>query len=144
MNSTGIHVNMACGFMEVECGGPHNVGYLRKDVYDKLRQLNKHNNLENVDFLALKDFFNHKTNTEQYFFSKVSRDGDGRLKHFFFRDSHYLSDFQSFRDILSIDITHKTNKYNLSCAPFVGVNHHSTNIMFGVGFLSDETTETFE
>jgi hypothetical protein len=40
--------------------------------------------------------------------------------------------------------TYRTNKYNLICAPFVGVNHHWKNVMFGCKFLLDETTDSFK
>ena len=42
-----------------------------------------------------------------------------------------------------LDTTYRTNKYNLICAPFVGVNHHWQNVMFGCAHLLDETTNSF-
>ena len=39
------------------------------------------------------------------------------------------------------DTKYRTNKYNLICAPFVGVNWQ--NVMFGCTFLLDETTDSF-
>ncbi|XP_056697327.1 protein FAR1-RELATED SEQUENCE 5-like [Spinacia oleracea] len=36
-----------------------------------------------------------------------------------------------------------TNKYNLICAPFVGINNHWKNTMFACAFIGDETTESF-
>lgn len=57
------------------------------------------------------------------------------------RDSRCYTDYCAFGDVLSVDTTFKTNKYNLSCAPFVGLNHHA---MLGIAFLSDEKQETFE
>lgn len=64
--------------------------------------------------------------------------------NFFFRDSRSASDYELFGDVLSIDTTYRTNCYNLSCAPFVGINHHMSNVMFGMAFLSEENTSTFE
>lgn len=49
-----------------------------------------------------------------------------------------------FGDVPSIDTTYQTNRYNLICAPFVGINHHLHNLMFGMAFISDETTSTFQ
>lgn len=34
----------------------------------------------------------------------------------------------------------RTNKYNLICNPFIGINHHWQNILFDCAFLSNETT----
>ena len=42
------------------------------------------------------------------------------------------------------DTTYCTNRYNLICAPFVGVNHHWQNVIFGCAFLLDETTASFK
>lgn len=45
--------------------------------------------------------------------------------------------------MVSFDTTYRTNKYNMICAPFVGINHHWKNVLFGCAFLLDETTVTF-
>lgn len=68
MNSIGILVKMELWFMEVECGGTQNVGYIRKVVYEKLQRLKKEKLVENGDAVALIDYFNTKTNSEQFFF----------------------------------------------------------------------------
>ena len=39
--------------------------------------------------------------------------------------------------------TYQTNKYNLICAPFVGINYHWNNILFGCTFLINETIKSF-
>ncbi|KAK2638653.1 hypothetical protein Ddye_026448 [Dipteronia dyeriana] len=52
-------------------------------------------------------------------------------------------DYDCFGDVVCFDTTFQTNKYNLICAPFVGVNHHWKNILFGCAFLIDESTESF-
>ena len=36
------------------------------------------------------------------------------------------------------------HRYNLICAPFVGVNHHWQNVIFGYAFLLDETVVSFK
>ncbi|XP_022880795.1 protein FAR1-RELATED SEQUENCE 3-like [Olea europaea var. sylvestris] len=52
-------------------------------------------------------------------------------------------DYDCFGDVVCFDTTFRINKYNLICAPFVGVNHHWKNVLFGCAFLLDETTESF-
>lgn len=144
LHKVGVRVHTACEFMEEAGGGPSNVGFIRKDAYDHFRSLKQPSKLENADSIAILDYFTKKTNSEPFFFSKVQRDDDDCLLHMFFRDSRSASDYKAFGDILCLDTTYRTNKYNLSCAPFVGVNHHGSNVMFGIGFLSKETTQTFE
>ena len=36
-----------------------------------------------------------------------------------------------------------TFRYEMICAPFVGVSNHWNNMMFGCAFLSNELTESF-
>ena len=45
---------------------------------------------------------------------------------------------------MEFDTTYRTNKYNLICAPFVGVNHYWQNVMFGCAILLDETIDSFK
>lgn len=71
-------------------------------------------------------------------------DYDGCIMNFFFLDFQCAHDYNAFGDVVSIYSTYRTNRYNLISTPFVGINHHSMNIMFGMTFLSDETTCTFE
>lgn len=113
MRSVGIPVNLAMNFVEQEYGGSQNVGYLRKDVYDHMRHMRmKGNTHENGDAVALLEYFNRKSNEESSFFWKVKYGEDNRLLHFFMRDTRSLNDYIAFGDIVSIDTTHKMNKYN--------------------------------
>ncbi|XP_056685870.1 protein FAR1-RELATED SEQUENCE 5-like [Spinacia oleracea] len=54
------------------------------------------------------------------------------------------SDYEAFGDLLIHDTTYRTNKYNMICGPFFGMNLHTENIIFGVGFILNERTSTFE
>ncbi|KAH6787346.1 hypothetical protein C2S52_006898 [Perilla frutescens var. hirtella] len=113
-------------FEKRESGGRQNVGFTRTDAYIHLGRKKAEMNVENGD-----------SNTS----NKMMR---GKLLNFFFHDSRCAVDYEYFGDVVSFDTTYKTNKYNMVCAPFIGVNHHFHNVMFGLAFLSDETTETFE
>ncbi|KAH6806027.1 hypothetical protein C2S51_030858 [Perilla frutescens var. frutescens] len=144
MHAAGIGISRACKFMEDEYGGPQNVGFIRKDAYAHIATVKKKTKVENGDANALLDFFIKKSHTEPFFYWDVQLDDDGRLMNFFFRDSRCVVDYESFGDVLSVDTTFKTNRYDLVCAPFVGINHHTNNVMFGMGFLSDETISSFE
>ncbi|XP_031111858.1 protein FAR1-RELATED SEQUENCE 5-like [Ipomoea triloba] len=54
-----------------------------------------------------------------------------------------MRDYELFGDLLVHDTTHRTNKYDMICGPFVGMNHHCMNVMFGCGFLLNERIESF-
>jgi hypothetical protein len=48
-----------------------------------------------------------------------------------------------YGDCVSFDTTYKTNKYNLSFTPFVGVTGHGNNCLFACAILQNETADTF-
>ncbi|XP_021746050.1 protein FAR1-RELATED SEQUENCE 5-like [Chenopodium quinoa] len=54
-----------------------------------------------------------------------------------------LEDYRIYGDVLVFDTTYRTNRYNLICAPFVGINNHWHNCMFACTFIRDEKTESF-
>ncbi|XP_057769371.1 protein FAR1-RELATED SEQUENCE 5-like [Salvia miltiorrhiza] len=144
MKDAGIGVSVACKFMKKESGGVPNVGFTRKDAYNHIDRVKRLSKLANEDASDVVKYFASKSNAEPFFFWKHECDEDGRLMNFFFRDSRSALDYESFGDVLSLDTTYRTNRYNLICAPFVGINHHSQNVMFGMAFLSDETTDTLK
>ena len=77
------------------------------------------------------------------FFYTVQVDDENRMSNFFWRDGISKLDYECFRDVVIFDTTYRTNKYNMIYAPFVGVNHHWKNVLFGCAFLCDETIASF-
>ena len=61
----------------------------------------------------------------------------------FLRDNRSKLAYDWFVDAICFDNTFCTNKYNLICALFAGINHHSKNVLFGYAFLYDEIIESF-
>ncbi|XP_073037593.1 protein FAR1-RELATED SEQUENCE 5-like [Primulina eburnea] len=144
MVNSGITVSNAVSYMENEAQGPQNLSFIRKDAYDYLGRMKKQTKVENGDASTLLHHFINKSNKESNFYWNVQLDDDNRVMNFFLRDSRCQADYEFFGDILSVDTTYRTNRYNLICAPFVGINHHRQNIMFGLAFMSDETESSFE
>lgn len=77
------------------------------------------------------------------FFYAIQVDQENRMTNFFWRDGKSRTNYNFFGDVICFDTTYQTNKYNMICAPFVGVNHHWKNVLFGCAFLLDETTVSF-
>ncbi|XP_073119614.1 protein FAR1-RELATED SEQUENCE 5-like [Henckelia pumila] len=144
MVNAGISVSNVVSYMENEAQGSQNLNFLRKDVYNHLSRMKKHTKVENGDASALLHHFINKANKDSNFFWNVQLDDDDRFMNFFLRDSRCQVDFEYFGDVLSVDTTYRTNRYNLICAPFVGINHHKQSVMFGLAFMSDETESSFE
>ena len=100
--------------------------------------------LESRDVQNLLSHFKSKYAEDPMFFYTVQVDQENRMTKFFWRDGRSRVDHDCFGDVVVFDTTYHTNKYNLICAPFVGVNHHWQNVMFGCTFLLDETTDSFK
>ncbi|XP_073121495.1 protein FAR1-RELATED SEQUENCE 5-like [Henckelia pumila] len=144
MVNVGISVTNAVSYMEIEAQGPQNLRFTRKDAYDHLGRIRKHTKVENGDASALLRYLINKSNSEYHFYWNVQLDDDNRVMNFFFRYHRCLVDYEYFGDVLSVDTTYRTNKYNLICAPFIEINHHKKNVMFGLAFMTDETEILFE
>ncbi|XP_057808527.1 protein FAR1-RELATED SEQUENCE 5-like [Salvia miltiorrhiza] len=144
MKSSGIGVSRAYRFLEKEAGSRANIGFTRTDVYNELnREARNLSKVANSDVNRLLEFFTEKGRSDPSFYWKVKVGKDGRLKNLFFRDSRCLIDYRHFGDVMSVDATYKTNKYDLICVPIVGINHHRTNVIFAIAFLSNEKTESY-
>lgn len=70
-------------------------------------------------------------------------DGEGRLQNLFWADARSRATYKAFGDVVTFNTTYLTNKYEMTFAPFVGVNHRGQSILFGCGLLCNENTETF-
>ncbi|KAK4594423.1 hypothetical protein RGQ29_018201 [Quercus rubra] len=51
--------------------------------------------------------------------------------------------YQYFGDVVTFDMTYKTNRYDMSYASFTGLNRHCQSILFGCALLQDVTEQTF-
>ncbi|KAG6631972.1 hypothetical protein CIPAW_13G125900 [Carya illinoinensis] len=58
-------------------------------------------------------------------------------------DARSRAAYKYFGDVVTFDTTYLTNRYGMSFAPFVGVNHHGQSILLGARLISSEDTETF-
>ncbi|KAJ0978291.1 hypothetical protein J5N97_013765 [Dioscorea zingiberensis] len=142
MDEAGIRPVDAYSYMAKEVGGEQYLGFLPKDCSNFLQ--NKRNNiLEAGDAQHLIDYFKSLQVGDPSFFYSVQVDAENHLTNFFWRDGRSKVDYSYFGDVVIFDTTYRTNKYNMICAPFVGVNHHWQNVLFGCAFLLDETTSSF-
>jgi hypothetical protein len=121
---------------------PEPPGYTVRECYNQ-------DNVQNItlveaaDSQSLVSYFKRRTNEEGMFYWDVQVDQEGRMTNFFFRDGKSRNDYDCFGDAVIFDTTYRTNKYSLICAPFVGVNHHWHNIVFGCAFLLDDSTASY-
>ena len=95
------------------------------------------------DAEALRNYFVRMQKRSSNFFYVIDMDDEGRMRNVFWADARSRAAYESFKDVISFNSTYLTNKYNMSFAPFVGVNHHGQSILFGCGLLSREDIETY-
>ncbi|KAK3408991.1 hypothetical protein EUGRSUZ_J01116 [Eucalyptus grandis] len=121
MMKAGICGTMAYKFLANEAGGSKNLDFILRDCQKNL-QTESNKIMEGGDCQQLLNHF-HRMQMQNLMFFYVVQD--------------------CFGDVLVFDSTYRTNRYSLICAPFVGVNHHWKNTVFGCAFLLDETAESF-
>lgn len=142
MTSSGMRPTDSFRYMTKDAGGVDIVGHTLKDHLNFIHRL-KMKAIEGGDAQTLIDILSQRAVDDPEFFFRVKLDNEGRLSNVFWRDSMMKEDFGIYGDVVVFDTTYRTNKYNLICAPFVGVNNHKKNVMLGCAFLSDEKIESF-
>ncbi|KAL8493070.1 hypothetical protein ACS0TY_024329 [Phlomoides rotata] len=143
MISSGMRVTESYHYMTFEAGGEEVLGHTKRDHYNYVSRL-KMEKIESGDAHTFIDTIHEESEKDQDFFYSVKLDSEARLSNIFWRDSLMKEDFELYGDVLMFDITYMTNKYNLICAHFIGLNNHSKCVLFGFAFISDEKTESFE
>ncbi|KAF8016193.1 hypothetical protein BT93_H1644 [Corymbia citriodora subsp. variegata] len=142
MVKAGIGGTSAYKFLANEVGGSKNLGFNLRDCLNYLQTKRSEIIIEG----DCQKFLNHFHSMEQQnpmFSYAIQVDKDGRLTNIFWTDSLSKFDYDCFGDVLIFDTTYRTSKYEMICAPFVGVNHHWKNVLFGCAFLLGETAESF-
>ncbi|WOL03257.1 protein FAR1-RELATED SEQUENCE 5-like [Canna indica] len=99
--------------------------------------------LEKGDAQFLLDFLKNKQSEDPSFFYAVQIDEKERLTNFFWADARSVNDFAYFGDAVLFDTTHRTSRFDIPFAAFIGINHHKQIVIFGAALLLDESVESF-
>jgi zinc finger SWIM domain-containing protein 3 len=100
--------------------------------------------LQSKDVQTLVRFLNNKQKEDPCFFHSIQLDPeDGRIVNFFWTDGQAIIDYEYFGDVLSVDTTFQTNKFEMPFTPILGTNHHKQTIVFGAALMFDESAESF-
>lgn len=146
MLSAGLKPTQAFNLMVKEAGGTDSVGHSIIDHYNYISR-QKMKEIEGGDAQNVIDnMYQRQSEDQQYFFRFKIGGGEkaNKLTAIFWRDAEMFEDYNIYGDVVIFDTTFRTNKYNLICAPIVGINNHWQTIMFGCAFIADETEETFQ
>ncbi|XP_031284968.1 protein FAR1-RELATED SEQUENCE 9-like [Pistacia vera] len=106
-------------------------------------RIEKINVLPPEDGQSLIDFLKHLQLEDPSFFYTVQVDGRSHLTNFFWRDGRSKIDYEYFGDVLILDRTFRIERFDIICAPFLGVNHHRQYVLFGCAFLLDDSMDSF-
>ncbi|XP_074289355.1 protein FAR1-RELATED SEQUENCE 5-like [Silene latifolia] len=124
-------------------GGDAFVGHTERDHINYVNRL-KIKSIEGGDAATLINLMTSRQAEEPGFFFRVQFDEKGRLSNLFWRDAMMREDYLLYGDVKIFDTTYRTNRYNLICGAFIGINNHWSNVIFGCAFLSNEREESFE
>jgi hypothetical protein len=141
-DNADVRVNSSIKFSIVEAGGYENVTYNQKDVRNFL---NKERRLKcrEGDGQALHDYFVRMQGKNSNFYHALDFDDELRMQNVFWVNARSRAAYESFHDVIIFDTTYLTNKYDMSFAHFIGINHHGESIILGCGLLSGEDTDSF-
>lgn len=80
--------------------------------------------MEGGDFKAITEYFDEMSRTDREFILRHDTDTNGVLRNVFWADGRSRAAYKDFGDVVSLDATYVKNRYKISFAPFISVNHH--------------------
>ncbi|KAL6634114.1 hypothetical protein ACP70R_026785 [Stipagrostis hirtigluma subsp. patula] len=122
-------------------GGAANVPYTEIDAKNLRKEF--HNEYKGKDMKATLEYFEEIRKDDPDFYYDFTLDDEDRVVNLFWVDGAARKSYELYGDCVSFDTTYLTNKYNMPCAPFIGINRHGQSIQLGCGFMRDEKTESF-
>ncbi|WRX27357.1 FAR1 DNA binding domain - like 10 [Theobroma cacao] len=99
--------------------------------------------LKKGDSQIIYNYFSHIQLANPNFVYLMDLNDEGYLRNVFWIDSRSRAAYGYFGDVVKIDTTCLSNKYEIPLVAFVGVNHHGQSILLGCGLLADNTFETY-
>jgi hypothetical protein len=141
-DNAGVRVNSSIKSAIVEVGGYENVTYNQNDV-DNFLDKERRSKCREGDEQALHDYFVRMQGKNSNFYHALDLDDELHVQNVFWVDARSRTAYESFHDVIIFDTTYLTNKYDMSFAPFIGINHHGESVILDCGLLSGEDTDSF-
>ena len=82
-------------------------------------------------------------NPEARYQYELSEDGT-RFKNLIVQTPQMHRLYEKYHDVMFMDATYKTNKFNMALTVFSSVNNEGKNIILGFALVDHETSETYE
>ncbi|PKU64947.1 Protein FAR1-RELATED SEQUENCE 5 [Dendrobium catenatum] len=128
MSEAGIRTIDAFTYLSEEVGGVGNLGFTKCDAYNHI-QKERSAKIESGDTTSLIKLFKDLAIDDNMFVWDVQTDEDDCLLKIFWVDGLGRIDYDCFGEVIIFYTSYRLNKYNLACAPIVGVNNHWQNVL---------------
>ena len=139
----GLRTHQIMNVMEKNAGGLDNLGFIDRDLYNHV-SIQKRKRIEGNDARYLLTYMLAQKQADPEFFYQYTKDSEGHLRNIFWADSQSRIDYVAFGGVVVFDSTYRSNRYRLPFVPFVGLNHHRSTVLYGIGLVSDETVESYQ
>ena len=141
-DNAGVRINSSIKSSIVKAGGYENVTYNQKDVHNFL---NKERRLKcrEGDGQALHNYFVRMQSRNSNFYHALDLDDELCVRNVLWVDTRSRAAYKSLHNVIIFDTTYRINKYDMTFAPFIGINHHGESIILGCGLLSSEDMDSF-
>ncbi|XP_074298641.1 protein FAR-RED ELONGATED HYPOCOTYL 3-like [Silene latifolia] len=143
LQKSGIRLADGIRSLSNHAEGPAIMGFEYGDAAVAVKKA-KNKKFDSTDYHTLIEILKQRAASEEDFYYDFELDEDNSLVSVYIRDTIMRKDYEAFYEVLENDGTYCTNKYDMICAPFVGVNNHTRICMFGIGFMLNESIESFE
>uniref|UniRef100_A0A1J3GPJ1 Protein FAR1-RELATED SEQUENCE n=5 Tax=Noccaea caerulescens TaxID=107243 RepID=A0A1J3GPJ1_NOCCA len=100
-------------------------------------------NLRRGDSAAIYNYFCRMQLTNPNFFYLMDVSDEGQLRNVFWSDAFSRVSCSYFGDVIFIDNTYISGKFEIPLVTFSGVNHHGKATLLSCGLLAGETLESY-
>ncbi|XP_050212818.2 protein FAR-RED IMPAIRED RESPONSE 1-like [Mercurialis annua] len=139
----GVRPSKSVRMLQVQAGGPNNIGCLPKDCRNFIES-RRRLRLGEGDAEAIRKLFMTMQQHDRNFFHLMDVNDEGRLVNVLWIHPRGRAAYEEFHDVVSFDTTYLVNKYNMPFATFIGVNQFCQSILLGCALLTHENISSFK
>ncbi|XP_068650681.1 protein FAR1-RELATED SEQUENCE 5-like [Aristolochia californica] len=126
-----------------EGDGIGNFGFGEQEGRSHVQTLRKRKMSLGKDAQNVLDYFRRMKSENPSFYYGIQIDEDQNLCSIFWADTRSRMACNYFGDVVYVDTTYRTSRYEMPFAIFSGINHHQQSTLFGCALLLDDTESSF-
>ncbi|XP_059310744.1 protein FAR1-RELATED SEQUENCE 6-like [Lycium ferocissimum] len=136
----GLRPSKSIRVLEVEAGGPENLGCTPKDLQNYILRERRLRTLSTVE-ASNKRFFDMQIKDREFFYA-VDHNNSGRRRNCVWFHTHSKYAYLEFCDMICFDTTYLVNQWHMPFASFIRVNQHRQSILLGCALITSEDANT--